>query len=73
MGPFLLKVEPEEFVEEIVEPPARIPVPVSNPLYFRPFPQVLVLNSLSYRKVVLYNFIRRRRRTPHTTPARNCF
>jgi hypothetical protein len=33
MGPFLLKVEPEEFVEERVEPPARIPVPVNNPLY----------------------------------------
>ncbi len=73
MGPFLLKVEPEEFVEEVVEPPARIPVPVSNPLDFRPFSQVLILNSLPYRRVVLYNFIRRRKKTLLTTPARNCF
>jgi hypothetical protein len=28
LGPFLLKVEPEEFVEERVDPPARVPVPV---------------------------------------------
>jgi hypothetical protein len=29
LGPFLIKVEPEEFREEVVEPPARIPPPVS--------------------------------------------
>ncbi len=43
LGPYCIKVEAEvetqEFVEEVVEPPARIPVPVSDPLYALPFPQ----------------------------------
>jgi hypothetical protein len=73
MGPFLLKVEPEEFIEERVDPPARIPVPVNNSFYLQLFPQVLVLNSSPFRKVVLCSFIRRKRRAPHTIPARNCF
>lgn len=30
LGPFLIKVEPEEFVEETVDPPVRVPPPVSN-------------------------------------------
>jgi hypothetical protein len=34
MGPFLLKVEPEEFLEERVDPPARAPAPVIIPLLY---------------------------------------
>jgi hypothetical protein len=33
LGPFLIKVEEpegEEFVEEVVEPPVRVPAPVST-------------------------------------------
>jgi hypothetical protein len=34
LGPYLIKVEPEEFVEvEEPERPARVPVPVNVPLF----------------------------------------
>ncbi len=46
LAPYCIKVETEEetqeFVEEVVEPPARIPVPVSDPLYVLSFPTLSV-------------------------------